>query len=104
MRGIIAVVVILACLGWAYHDFVTPRETAVKICSRQEFTPEDNYYRVKTTAGDFKFHNTAPDERASQMYAQMPVGATVILKHRGNKLLGKFVSDVTPAAGKTPNC
>lgn len=103
MRVVVAVIVLLLCGGGVYYDFTKPKEAAVKICGRQEPTATDNFYRVKTTAGDFQFHNTAPDGRSAQMYAAMPVGATVILSYQGNKL-GKFVKDVTPAVGKTPKC
>lgn len=104
-RVIVAVVVVLLCLGWAGYDFQSDKEAAVRICGRQEPAAQDDPYRLQTTAGDFKFRDTAPtDDRAARMYATMPVGATVILKYRGNKLTGNFVVDVAPAAGKTPEC
>lgn len=106
MKKFMIGLVLLLCVGGFVADFVAVKEAAVKICGRQEPVVAGDLYRLQTTAGDFQFRDTAPtDDRAARMYAAMPVGATVILKYRGNQhLFGYYALDVTPAAGKTPNC
>lgn len=104
-RAIAAALVIVLCLAWAAYDFKTDKQVAVKICGRQEPVAKGDHYTVQTTAGDFNIRDTAPtDDRAARMYATMPVGATVILTYRGNKLFGNFAINVVPAIGDTPEC